>query len=302
LAGCAARWAGWLHRTLRLFTTQGGFHQVLHHGKAASGPGEADDDVLGAGLDLEIVAPRHQAQLEIVVPVYNEEAHLSERITVLRRFLDTSFPFRTVVTVVDNASTDDTSVVAAELAATMPGVAALRLPKKGRGYALRQGWSTSRSPVLAYMDVDLSTSLDALLPLVEPLLSDRCDVMIGSRLARGAQVVRGPKRELISRAYNMILRVTLGCSFSDAQCGFKALRREAAELLLPCVEDNAWFFDTELLVTAERLGLRVGEIPVRWVDDPDSRVKIVPTACHDLRGVWRMLRSRPTAELMEGPR
>jgi hypothetical protein len=152
------------------------------------------------------------------------------------------------------------------------------------------------------MDVDLSTSLEALLPLVAPLLSGECDVMIGSRLARGAHVVRGPKRELISRAYNLILKVTLGCTFSDAQCGFKALRRDAAELLLPFVEDNAWFFDTELLVTAERLGLRVGEIPVRWVDDPDSRVKIVPTACHDLRGVLRMRRNRPKADLTDVPR
>jgi putative flippase GtrA len=118
-------------------------------------------------------------------------------------------------------------------------------------------------------------------------------VTIGSRLARGAHVVRGPKRELISRAYNLIVRLTLQGRFSDAQCGFKALRRDAAEKLLPLVEDNEWFFDTELLVTAERLGLRIGEVPVDWVDDPDSRVHIVSTAADDLRGVWRMLVSRP---------
>ena len=242
-----------------------------------------------AGVDPQ----RLPVDVEIVVPVYNEEAQLADRVVALRRFLDTSFPFRTLVTVVDNASTDDTYRVASALADRTPGVAAMHLPRRGRGYALRRAWSTSQAPVVAYMDVDLSTSLDALLPLVAPLLSGQRDVMIGSRLARGAEVVRGPKRELISRCYNMLLKLTLRGRFSDAQCGFKALRRDAAERLLPFIEDNAWFFDTELLVTAERLGLRVGEVPVHWVDDPDSRVDIVSTATEDLRGVWRMLRHRP---------
>ena len=193
----------------------------------------------------------------------------------------------------DNASTDDTAKVADHLAATMRGVAAMHLARKGRGYALRAAWSSSDAPVVAYMDVDLSTSLPALLPLVAPLLSGHRDVTIGSRLAPGAHVVRGPKRELISRAYNLLLKLTLRGRFSDAQCGFKALRRDAAAKLLPLVEDNEWFFDTELLVTAERLGLRIGEVPVDWVDDPDSRVQIVSTATDDLRGVWRMLVRRP---------
>ena len=251
-------------------------------GMTALAPFEADVDPRRVPLDVEIV-----------VPVYNEAAQLAERITALRRFLDDSFPFRTLVTVVDNASTDDTAKVAQQLAATTRGVAAMHLARKGRGYALRAAWSTSEAPVVAYMDVDLSTSLSALLPLVAPLLSGHRDVTIGSRLAPGAHVVRGPKRELISRAYNLLLRLTLHGRFSDAQCGFKALRRDAAMKLLPLVEDNEWFFDTELLVTAERLGLRIGEVPVDWVDDLDSRVQIVSTAADDLRGVWRMLVRRP---------
>ncbi len=231
--------------------------------------------------------------VEIVVPVYNEAVQLAERIRELRGYLDASFPFRSLVTIVDNASTDDTWPVARALAGSVQGVAALHLPRKGRGYALRTAWSTSRAPVVAYMDVDLSTSLPALLPLVAPLLSGHRDVAIGSRLARGAHVVRGPKRELISRAYNVLLKLTLRGRFSDAQCGFKALRRDAALRLLPLVEDDEWFFDTELLVTAQRLGLRIGEVPVDWVDDPDSRVDIVTTAAGDLRGIWRMLVHRP---------
>jgi putative flippase GtrA len=242
-----------------------------------------------AGIDQR----RVPVDVEIVVPVYNEAPQLAERITALRSFLDESFPFRALVTIVDNASTDDTAEIAAALAAELPGVSFMRLERKGRGHALRKAWSSSDAPVLAYMDVDLSTSLPALLPLVAPLLSGHRDVVIGSRLARGAHVVRGPKRELISRAYNLLLKVALRGRFSDAQCGFKALRRDAAERLLPLVEDDEWFFDTELLITAQRLGLRIGEVPVDWVDDPDSRVKIVSTARNDLRGVCRLLLHQP---------
>lgn len=251
-------------------------------GMTALAPHEADVDSRRLPMDVEIV-----------VPVYNEADQLVARITELRRFLDESFPFRALVTIVNNASTDDTLQVARTLAETVPGIAVMHLPRKGRGYALRSAWSTSSAPVVAYMDVDLSTALPALLPLVAPLLSGHRDVSIGSRLAPGAHVVRGPKRELISRAYNLLLKVTLRGHFSDAQCGFKALRLEAAQQLLPLVEDEEWFFDTEMLVTAERLGLRIGEVPVDWVDDPDSRVNIVSTAIDDLRGVRRLLFRRP---------
>src|SRR5207247_7657599 len=182
----------------------------------------------------------------------------------------------------DNASTDATPQVAARLAAELEGVDVLRLEEKGRGRALRAAWSRSDARVVGYMDVDLSTDLRALLPLVAPLLSGHSDVAIGSRLARGARVVRGPKRELISRAYNTLLSTTLRARFSDAQCGFKAIRADRAQELLPLVHADSWFFDTELLVLAERMGLRIHEVPVDWIDDPDSRVDIVSTAIGDL--------------------
>ncbi len=232
------------------------------------------------------------ALVEIVVPVHNEEAGLDAGIRRLRTYLDESFPFTALVTICDNGSIDATAEIGAALAATVDGVRLVRLTAKGRGLALRSVWSASEAAVVAYMDVDLSTSLEALLPLVAPLLSGHSDLAIGSRLAPGARVVRGPKRELISRAYNLILRASLRNRFTDAQCGFKALRTEVAKELLPDVSDNAWFFDTELLVLAERRGLRIHEVPVDWVDDPDSRVNIVRTALDDLRGVTRLLRSR----------
>jgi putative flippase GtrA len=230
--------------------------------------------------------------VEVVVPVYNEELNLVTSIRRLRSYLDRSFPFTSIVTVVDNGSTDSTSIVASDLAAELEGVRAVRLAHKGRGRALRAVWSTSPAHVVAYMDVDLSTSLEALLPLVAPLLSGHSDVAIGTRLAHGARVVRGPKRELISRIYNLLLKTFLHTGFSDAQCGFKAARSDVARELLPQVEDNEWFFDTEFLVLAERNGFRIHEVPVDWVDDLDSRVDIIRTARDDLRGLVRLCLSR----------
>lgn len=187
--------------------------------------------------------------------------------------------------------------MARALAAEIPEVVSFRLEQKGRGRALRTVWAASDAPVLAYMDVDLSTDLNALLPLVAPLISGHSDLAIGSRLARSSRVVRGAKREFISRTYNLILRGSLAARFSDAQCGFKAIRKDVAERLLPLVEDTGWFFDTEMLVLAERGGLRIHEVPVDWVDDPDSTVDIVRTATDDLKGVLRVGRALATGGL-----
>ena len=220
--------------------------------------------------------------------MYNEEAVLARSIGRLHRLLSGAFPFSWRITIADNASTDATPEIARRLGRELPGVQPLRLEEKGRGRALRTAWSASRADVVCYMDVDLSTDLRALLPLVAPLLSGHSDVSIGSRLARGSQVVRGPKREFISRTYNHLLRATLRTQFSDAQCGFKAVRADALPRLLPLVRDQGWFFDTELLVTAQRAGLRIHEVPVDWADDPDSRVDIVATAVEDLKGIARL--------------
>ncbi|HEY3764669.1 MAG TPA: dolichyl-phosphate beta-glucosyltransferase [Gaiellales bacterium] len=228
--------------------------------------------------------------VEITVPVFNEERALEASILRLHAYLSGRFPFAFHLTIADNASTDRTTAIAARLARELPGVSLLRLEQKGRGRALRAAWIQSDAEILCYMDVDLSTDLAGLLPLVAPLVSGHSDIAIGSRLARGARVRRGPRRELISRAYNLILHTTLRSRFSDAQCGFKAIRREVAGELLPAVADDGWFFDTELLVLAERRGLRIYEVPVDWEDDPDSRVAIARTAAADLRGIWRLAR------------
>jgi putative flippase GtrA len=227
-------------------------------------------------------------QVDVVVPVRNEERDLAPSIRRLVTYLRESFPFTARVTIADNGSTDATWAIAAGLARELAEVRAVHMELPGRGRALRAIWSESDAEVLAYMDVDLSTDLNALMPLVAPLLSGHSDLAIGTRLARGSRVIRGPKRELISRGYNMLLRTCLGARFSDAQCGFKAIRRDQARALLPLTQDTGWFFDTELLVLAERAGLRIHEIPVDWVDDLDSKVDVIATALGDLRGMARL--------------
>ena len=227
-------------------------------------------------------------QVDIVVPVRNEECDLAPSVRRLVSYLREGFPFTARVTIADNGSTDGTWAVAGRLARDFDEVRAVRMEQPGRGRALRAVWSQSDAEVLAYMDVDLSTDLNALLPLVAPLLSGHSDVAIGTRLARGSRVIRGPKRELISRGYNLLLHACMGARFSDAQCGFKAIRRDQARALLPLTRDTGWFFDTELLVLAERAGLRIHEVPVDWVDDLDSRVDVVATALADLRGMVRL--------------
>jgi glycosyltransferase involved in cell wall biosynthesis len=250
-----------------------------------------------------------ETSVDLVLPVFNEQDVVERSVRTLHGYLRTELrlPFR--ITIADNASTDATPEISARLADEIPEVVSVRLERKGRGGALRTVWSRSDAAVLAYCDIDLSTDLAALPVLLAPLITGHSELAIGTRLAPGSNVTRGPKREIISRAYNFILRGCLGARFSDAQCGFKAIRADTARALLPRVADTGWFFDTELLVLAQRAGLRIHEVPVDWVEDPDSSVHIVATALADLRGVARLIftpasRVRPSVhpyELARGP-
>src|SRR5665647_1256382 len=214
------------------------------------------------------------ALIDIVVPVYNEATDLEKSVRALDTYLSEALPYSYRVTIADNASVDGTWLIAQGLASTMRYVTAVHLDQKGRGRAIKQVWLASDADVVAYMDV-----------------------AIGTRLARTSRVVRGPKREFISRCYNLVLRTALQASFSDAQCGFKAMRRDVAQELLPLIEDTNWFFDTELLVLAQRADLRIHEVPVDWTDDPGTTVDIVATATEDLRGVMRLIRGFTTGRI-----
>lgn len=231
------------------------------------------------------------ASVDLVIPVYNE-AH------VLRQSVETTLAAVAAwprhewrVLVADNASTDGTLEVAQELERMHPGrVAALHIPAKGRGLALRIAWLTSTADVMAYMDVDLSTDLDHLPALIDPIADGEADLSYGTRLHPDSATRRSFRRTFVSKAYVFILRRLAGLRVTDAQCGFKAVSREAARALLPLVQDTQWFFDSELLLIAQRNGYRLREVPVRWVEDADSRVRIVRTATEDLRGIWRLRR------------
>jgi glycosyltransferase involved in cell wall biosynthesis len=238
--------------------------------------------------------------VELVIPVHNERAVLEANVERVHAFLSGQDSFSWAMVVAENASSDGTGALAEQLAGRLPQLRVRHLALPGRGRALREAWLASDATVVAYMDVDLSTDLAGLPGLVRPLLDGNADVAIGSRLVAGATTVRGPKREVISRGYNFLLHLALRTGFADAQCGFKAVRGAVAQALLPLVRDDGWFFDTEMLVLAERLGLRVLEVPVTWTDDPDSRVRILPTARADLNGVVRMLRERPWRNAARG--
>ncbi len=231
------------------------------------------------------------ANVDVVIPVYNEEHSLPVSVPKVLAFFDAHPEHQWRAVVADNASTDRTLEVARVLEAAHPGrVVVLFIPVKGRGIALRTAWLTSPADVVAYMDVDLSTDLDHLPALVDPIAAGEVDVAYGTRLHRLSRTNRSFKREFISRSYVFILRTVAGLRVTDAQCGFKAVSREAARALIPLVRDNAWFFDSELLLVAQENGYRLREVPVHWVEDSDTRVKIVKTATDDLRGIWRLRR------------
>jgi glycosyltransferase involved in cell wall biosynthesis len=226
--------------------------------------------------------------VDIVIPVYNEERDLEHSIDTLRDFFRASFPYRWRIVIADNASVDRTLEIAKRLSSRFPEVTYLHLDQKGRGRALRRAWLESDADIVSYMDVDLSTDLESFPPLIDGLAQQGYHVAIGSRLTKGASVERQLKREIISRCYNLLIKVMFRNRFTDAQCGFKALTRKAVLDLVPMVKDQGWFFDSELLLRAEQKGYQIFEVPVAWVDDPDSRVHVIETAWGDLKGLLRV--------------
>ncbi len=232
------------------------------------------------------------ATVDLVIPVYNEEHVLADSVGKVLAWTDRHPEHQWRVVVANNASTDRTLEVAQRLQAEHPGrVVALDVGVKGRGIALRTAWLTSPAEVSAYMDVDLSTDIEHIPALVDPLAANEADLSYGSRLSGQSQTKRSFKREFISRSYVLILRLLAGLKVSDAQCGFKAIRRDAALALVPLVEDTRWFWDSELLLIAQKNGYRLREVPVRWLEDTDTRVHIISTALEDLRGIWRLRRN-----------
>lgn len=227
--------------------------------------------------------------LDVVIPVYNEELGLARSVMCLREFLARHMPdYRWRVVVANNGSTDHTLEIAEMLANRFPDVEVVHLEQKGRGRSLKRAWTESDADVLSYMDVDLSTDLAALPPLAWAVAHEGYDVAIGSRHVPGARLKRSLKRDILSRGYNLIVRAMFRTGFHDAQCGFKAVGQRVVRELVPVIEDNHWFFDSELLIVAEKRGYRIKEVPVDWREDADSRVRIVSTVKEDLKGLLRL--------------
>jgi len=227
-------------------------------------------------------------EVNITIPVYNEENAIVNCIEILRDFLHKNVNFNWTIIIADNASTDTTLDIAKELAKKYSDVTYNHIDLKGRGRALRKVWLESKSDIVSYMDVDLSTGLDAFPPLIESISSGDYDVATGSRLMRGSRVKRSPKREFTSRSYNLMIKSMFLSKFHDAQCGFKAMSRKAADEIIPLVQNQKWFFDSELLIIAEKKGYRIKEIPVEWTEDPGTTVNITNTVIEDIQGLMRL--------------
>ncbi len=228
-------------------------------------------------------------KVDIVIPCLNEEKVLEKSIMSLKDFLRDNFKDKSyVITIADNGSTDSTLEIAKRLSKTYPDVRAIRLSKKGRGRALKKAWSMSDADIVSYMDVDLSTNLEAFPPLIKAIANQGYHLGTGTRLTKESNTKRSFKREIISRTYNRMVKLILNTKYSDAQCGFKAIDKKVFEELLPHLKDNAWFFDTELLTFAEKKGYKIYEVPVTWIEDNDSRVKIIDTAIKYTRDLLKL--------------
>lgn len=232
--------------------------------------------------------------LEITIPVYNEEVELAENILRLYEFAGQRLQkYRWQITIADNASFDRTAEIGRELSRKYSQIKYRRLDQKGRGRAIKKVWQNSHCDLLCYMDIDLSTDLKHL-PALIAALENGADIAIGSRLLPGSKVLqRSFKRELISHSYNLLIKLFFQTRFSDAQCGFKAMRREIFQKLVPVLEDNGWFLDSEMLIIAEKSGLKIHEEAVVWRDNPGSTVRVLPTAMADFHGLWRLFTKRP---------
>ncbi len=228
--------------------------------------------------------------LDVVLPVLNEEKALPATVQTLCDFLSRCLSeYHWQVVIADNGSTDDTQAIGTQLADELPGVGYTRLEERGRGVALRTAWLASSADIVAFMDVDLSADLGAFPQLVAAVEGEGYEIAIGSRFKKGSKVSgRSGNRELLARSYSLLFRVLFFAGFHDAQCGFKALSRRAADELLPLVRSSGWFFDTELLLLAEKNGYRIKELPVIWTDDPDSRVGVLSTGAELMRGLLRL--------------
>lgn len=221
----------------------------------------------------------------VVIPTLNEATVIEKNLqTVILSFSSLLKNYEWQILVADNGSTDDTVALVQKLAAAEPKLTVWHTDKKGRGQALRTVWLNNEADIYAYMDADLATDL-AFVPLLFQTL-DKADIAIGTRLQKKSKTSRSFFRELSSRVYNTLVRQIISLKISDTQCGFKAIKKEVAQKILPLTTHEGWFFDTELLALANLFSFKIKELPVQWNETPDGRrkssVKVLATAWDDI--------------------
>ena len=227
--------------------------------------------------------------IDVVLPCYNEISILRSSVERTLQFFNSAPQYNWHLVIADNGSTDRTDELGKTLAEKNDQVSIISIPEKGRGHALHQAWTTSSADIVTYMDVDLSTRIEHLLDLVQLIDRSNCEVAIGTRLSKQSKTKRSLKREITSQGYVFLIRLFFpSLSITDAQCGFKALKRTTAEVIVPKIKNREWFFDTELLIIAHKEKIGICELPVEWTEDPDSKVNILKTAFEDIRGLIRM--------------
>lgn len=250
--------------------------------------GVRSENTMSTGKNIqELSPPKEVSSVLVVLPVYNEERALRKSVQTLTTFLQDYDNYKWKIVIADNNSQDSTGDIGRLIASENSIVQYLYIPRKGRGIALRSAWQQTDYDFVSYMDIDLSTGLDALIRAVD-LLNEGVDIVVGNRLDKNSIIKRSLKREFVSRSYNIIIKMAIGTHFHDAHCGFKTGRREVVQKILPYIEDNEWFFDSEFLFYGEKLGYRIVEIPVTWTEDMNTKAKIFKDAYDDLRGLYRL--------------
>jgi uncharacterized membrane protein YbhN (UPF0104 family) len=226
--------------------------------------------------------------VSVVLPAYNEANRIEDTVKVVKDTLE-KLDYGYEIIIAEDGSTDGTDEIAKRLSSRDPRIVHLHSDNRlGRGKALTNAMEIAKGDVVVYLDVDLSTDMDHLKELIDAVAKEGYDIATGSRLLKDSQTERPFKRDFASKVYNFLVRLMLGSKLRDHQCGFKAFKRSSVLKLLRDVKDNHWFWDTEVLVLAQRKGLRVKEIPVKWKQSGETKVKFTKDVLYMFSQILRM--------------
>lgn len=231
--------------------------------------------------------------VEFCLPIYNEEKIIEKNVLKIVNFCkEKNLPFNWRVIIVNNGSKDNSLAISQKLSADNKQIGYTTILEPGRGQALKKYWLTSNADVVAYMDADLAVSLNNIIDLINPFVNNEADLVIGSRMMPGATIKRSFIRELISQSCNILYRLIIGNNISDTQCGFKAIKTEVFKKIAPYIEDNKWFFDTEIISFTHHLGYKIKEVPVNWeenrYDERKSKVNLLKDSFIHLKNLLRL--------------